>query len=109
MYAQYRKSAKQRDFSFTLTPSEFANIIDQHCHYCGAGPSLKAFGVVRMATKNVNGNFTYTGIDRKDSSRGYELNNCLPCCKTCNFAKNDMSYDEFIAYLDRLAKFRFAA
>lgn len=106
MYAQYNKSARQRGLPFVLTPSEFATLIDKNCHYCGKGPSLKAFGVNRMKKDNVNGNFIYTGIDRKDSKLGYSVENCVTACKTCNFAKNDMSYDEFISYLDDLTKFR---
>lgn len=106
MYAQYRKGANQRGFSFHLTHYEFSNLIAANCHYCGVGPTLKAFGENRMATKNVNGNFIYTGIDRKDSSDGYHIDNCVACCKTCNFAKNDMPYSAFIAYLDRLTTYR---
>ncbi len=106
MFAQYRKSAKERGFEFHLTAIQFAALIDKKCHYCGTGPSLKAFGVNRMARDNINGNFTYTGIDRKNSNEGYHIDNCVTCCKTCNFAKNDMSYEEFIEYLDRLTAFR---
>lgn len=106
MYAQYRKGAIQRNLAFMLTINEFASLIDKNCHYCGIGPMLKAFGEVRMKAKNVNGNFIYTGIDRKDTSLGYQLENCVTCCKTCNFAKNNMSYEEFIYYLDRVSQYR---
>ena len=106
MYSQYRKSAKYRNITFSLTVSEFAALIDKNCHYCGAGPSLKAFGDNRMAQRKINGNFIYTGVDRKDSNAGYSIGNCVTCCKTCNFAKNDVPYDEFIAYLNKLVLFR---
>ncbi len=106
MFAQYRKNAINRNISFDLTHIEFSNLIDKNCHYCGVGPKLKAFGDNRMSQRNVNGNFIYTGIDRKDSNQGYHYENCVTCCKTCNFAKNDMSYNEFIEYLDRLTTYR---
>ncbi len=106
MYAQYRKGANQRNIVFALTPLEFSSLIDKRCHYCGKGPTLRAFGEVRMKAKNVNGNFIYTGIDRKDSKIGYQIENCVTCCKTCNFAKNDMSYEDFIKYLDELTAYR---
>lgn len=106
MYAQYRKGARHRGLTFTLTIIEFTDLIDKHCHYCGKGPKLKAFGEARMARDNVNGNFLYTGIDRKDSKIGYQIENCVTCCKTCNFAKNDMSYEDFIDYLNELTAFR---
>jgi hypothetical protein len=106
VFSQYKKSAKEREIVFALTMDCFKSFIDNKCHYCGAGPSLKAFGVNRMAQNNVNGNFIYTGIDRKNSDEGYHPENCVACCKTCNFAKNDMSYDYFINYLNRLVAFR---
>lgn len=106
LYASYKKGAKERGIQFELTAAYFKSIVAQPCHYCGAAPSLKVFGVNRMKHKNVNGNFTYTGIDRKDSALGYSENNCVPCCKTCNFAKNDMKYTNFIVYLNQLIEFR---
>lgn len=106
LFGQYKKSARERNISFNLLPSQFEILVNKSCHYCGSGPTLKVFSKNRMATTGVNGNFTYTGIDRKDSSQGYHLENCVTCCKTCNFAKNDMTYEEFVAYLDRLAAFR---
>jgi len=41
-----------------------------------------------------------------DSSLGYVLGNVVPCCSTCNFAKRDMAYQEFLAWLDRLVAYR---
>lgn len=106
MFAQYKKGAKNRNLVFSLTSIQFAGLIDKSCHYCGAGPSLKAFSNNRMKLRNVNGNFLYTGIDRKNSAFGYQIDNCVTCCKTCNFAKNNMSYIEFIAYIDSLVAYR---
>lgn len=49
--------------------------------------------------------FMYTGLDRRDSSRGYDLDNVVPCCRACNVAKNDMTVDEFRAWLLRVYSF----
>lgn len=106
LFAQYKKSARERNIEFNLNLEEFKSLIDKNCHYCGDISTLKVYGDARLESKGANGNFIYTGIDRKDSNLGYELYNCLTCCKTCNFAKNDMSYDEFMTYLGRLVKFR---
>lgn len=106
LFGQYRKSAKERDLIFALTVAEFKSLIDESCHYCGSKATLKVFSENRMIRNNINGNFIYTGIDRKDSSLGYQNDNCITCCKTCNFAKNDMSYDKFIDYLNRLTEYR---
>jgi hypothetical protein len=50
----------------------------------------------------MNGDYVYNGIDRLDSSRGYEMGNVVPCCKQCNWAKNDIPYDEFLDWIKRV-------
>lgn len=106
LFAQYKKGARERELSFSLTANDFALLIDKNCHYCGRLPNLKVYNDRMLLDKGVNGNFIYSGIDRKDSMLGYHIDNCVTCCKTCNFAKNDMSYEDFIKYLDDLTVFR---
>lgn len=89
-YCEYRNNAKRRGIDFNLTPDEFKFLVSQPCHYCG-GNSKDRFAKSR-------GN----GIDRKDSSKGYTIDNCVPCCATCNFVKNKMSYNDFILYIRQL-------
>lgn len=54
---------------------------------------------------NTNGAYTYNGIDRVDNNKGYTITNSVPCCKDCNFAKRDMTHDEFIAWVTRVFNF----
>ena len=35
------------------------------------------------------------GLDRVDSSKGYTIDNVVPCCAICNTAKNKMTQKEF--------------
>ena len=42
------------------------------------------------------------GIDRKDNTLGYTLENSVPCCPTCNFAKRGLSVIEFIEWARRV-------
>lgn len=39
--------------------------------------------------------YFYNGIDRVDSSLGYVPDNVRPCCKKCNYMKNQMELKEF--------------
>lgn len=48
----------------------------------------------------------YNGIDRIDDSIGYTIDNCVTCCRTCNWAKGNKDYSEFLFYIDRLIKNR---
>jgi len=50
----------------------------------------------------MNGDYVYSGIDRLDSSKGYEPGNVVPCCKQCNWAKNDIAYDKFLEWIERV-------
>ena len=91
-YPEYRTNAKRRGIVFNITSDEFAEIVIRPCHYC------KGFSKERNTHSRGN------GIDRKDSNIGYEINNCVPCCATCNFIKNNMGYRDFIGYIKQVYK-----
>lgn len=98
IYASYRCRAINKKLEFSLTKEQFKSLITSECHYCGATPNL-----VKKSKYN-NGDFNYLGIDRINSSEGYTIKNCVPCCLICNRAKNNLSYNEFISYLIRIQK-----
>ena len=96
LYGSYKKSAKKRRLEFKITIDQFKNIILKNCTYCGIKPSQihKKIGT--------NGELKYNGIDRIDSKLGYVSNNLTPCCKTCNYAKRQMSKKEFYNWIERV-------
>ena len=47
-----------------------------------------------------------SGLDRIDSSIGYESNNVVPCCKVCNRMKDVLSTDEFLAAIEAVNRVR---
>lgn len=102
IYKIYKEQAKNRKLIFDLSFELFLKISQQNCHYCGLKPSNR-----QSATGN-NGDFIYSGLDRKDNSKGYTLDNVVPCCKICNRAKNNLSYDSFIEWTNRIKKFNIA-
>lgn len=85
-YKEYKHSAKRRGLVFPLTIKVFEDIIKELCHFCGT----KLAG----------------GIDRKDNSQGYLIENCLPCCQYCNRAKYTRSYEEFKEWIDQLIHYQ---
>ena len=99
-FNHYKKSARDRKLSFELTQEQFRSITSQSCHYCGADPTPTRGVVLEWSQYLCN------GIDRKDNTIGYVKENCLPCCTTCNSAKMDKTYSEFIDYLDKLVIYR---
>jgi len=90
---QYKRHARDRGIKYNLNKDDFSEIISLPCHYCGLPPSNNKI------TKNCSG-FLYSGIDRVDSSIGYELGNVVPCCSICNKAKLGMSRNEFLTWVE---------
>ena len=95
-YTSYVKGALRRNLLFTISKEDFKKMSKQDCHYCGAEPTKE-----RKGTPHLKGYFRSNGIDRKDNNKGYEPHNCVPCCEFCNFAKDTMSYESFIAWIAR--------
>ncbi len=95
-YNSYKAQARGRGFDFGLTREQFGIIVQQDCHYCGAPPSQT------VKRRHFYGTFTCNGIDRKDSQQGYALDNCVPCCGTCNVMKMEMPYEAFLAHIAQI-------
>lgn len=92
----YKKSAEKRKIPWELSEETVLKLFSQNCFYCGAPPMNCA------DKKNSRGAFIYNGIDRKDNNLGYTIENCVSCCGICNRAKNQMPFDAFSAWLDRI-------
>jgi hypothetical protein len=93
LFGEYKRGALSRGYSFELTSEEFRNITRQNCHYCGCKPSqIKHLWTI----KSTHGDYTYNGIDRIVNTKGYTIENCVPCCKTCNIAKGKLTQEEFV-------------
>lgn len=89
-YAKYKWRAASKQISFTLTKSAFKEFILNDCFYCGKPPQS-----IHRSELNID-NTLINGIDRVDSSIGYDIGNCVSCCGACNLAKSDTSIGEFL-------------
>lgn len=96
----YVRDAQKRGFEWDLTDNAFDALTSGDCFYCGQPPAKE------KVTRGNNGSFLYNGIDRKDSSLGYHPDNVVSCCYICNRAKNSMSYEDFVCWLDTLTQYR---
>jgi len=89
----YKQRSKKLGFDWVLTKDQFLQLVTNSCYYCNRSPSnLKK-------SKFGNGDFAYNGIDRRDNTLGYTLQNSVSCCVTCNRAKGDMTVDNFISWV----------
>lgn len=98
--------AKDRGHRWELTEEQFKQITGQPCHYCGVEPNTVEVPRRKKAEVLLEHCFIYNGIDRVDNSGDYSPDNVVPCCSVCNGAKKAMTYNEFIAWLDRIVEFR---
>lgn len=86
---------------------DFYIISQQQCYYCGEIPSNIQNGADKKSSENMkkNGNFKYNGLDRLDSSKSHFKENCVPCCKYCNYAKRERTVEEFRDWLVKTYNF----
>jgi hypothetical protein len=114
LYNNYISGAKRRKLYFELTFEEFKLICSQNCHYCDDKPSkhnryIRSDGTLGQKISQFTADrswIEWNGIDRKYNFKGYEKDNIVPCCSSCNLMKGTQDYHEFIAkcanvYLNR--------
>lgn len=91
----YKNSAKVMNRCFDISLEHFVELTQQNCRYCGVVPS----NIARV----INGdNFEYNGLDRIDNTKGYTLDNVVPCCLHCNQAKSNLTKKEFLEHVIKI-------
>lgn len=90
IFDDLKRRAQKRNYVWDLTKEQVKEIILKPCFYCGVKYSNN-FG----DKHGFNGGIKYNGLDRIDNSKGYTLENVVPCCKACNISKNDRAIDDF--------------
>ena len=84
--SNYKTGAKSRNLEWGLTHDEALKMIcHQNCFYCNSAPN------------------PLNGIDRVNNSMSYVIDNCVSCCKTCNFAKGEWSAPSFVSMCGHIA------
>lgn len=71
------KVAKRRNLIWDISFCEFEKLCPLPCYYCN--------NKLQDRIKS-----TYAALDRKDNSQGYNIENVLPCCATCNYLRGDI-------------------
>lgn len=100
LYRSYKADALDRNMVFELTLEQFTLLTSTSCFYCGVVPTNSYLPGNRLHY----GAYIYNGIDRKDNTIGYVFNNCVACCKICNYAKKTMSAQEYIDHCKAIAE-----
>lgn len=69
-YKSYKTNSIKRKVKFNITQTQYNNILTYPCYYCDNFKDSGAWG-----------------IDRLLSDLPYQIDNIVPCCKTCNLLK----------------------
>lgn len=83
VFGEYRGNARRKSLRFELNLDDVRRLIAASCHYCGERPAK-------------------LGIDRRDNTEGYTISNSVPCCSICNYAKREMSAEEFLSWITKV-------
>jgi len=107
-------SARKRNLEYNLTTEQFMSLVCLSCHWCGQEPApynvyMKHDGTFRPTNSVTIGwarqqTVFVNGIDRIDSSVGYTIENCVPCCSMCNLMKLDYSPEQFLNQVKKIAE-----
>ena len=103
-YRQYGWSSKKRDLLFELSFDVFKKIILQNCYYCGDIP--RKISHVKMKRMDLDPHILANGIDRLKNDIGYIESNCVPCCPTCNYLKQEHNDDIFLELISKIYSYR---
>ena len=88
-YSNYKRNAEYKNLDFDVLFDDYSNVVTKECHYCGV---IQGKG--------------FNGIDRKDQSVGYIVDNCVSCCKMCNYMKGSTCEEVFIKRVEHILTFQ---
>lgn len=100
LLVSYKRDARKRGLSFSLSRENFKSLTSDRCYYCGRPPQQ-----ITGEPCN-NGYYFYNGIDRIQNEYGYEADNVVPCCKTCNSMKSSMSRSIFLVHINLIVNYQ---
>tara|TARA_Y100000310_G_scaffold68786_1_gene64109 strand:- start:169 stop:534 length:366 start_codon:yes stop_codon:yes gene_type:complete len=87
--ARWDATRRKKKWEWTITKTEFYELVALPCFYC-----MNKIGKT-------------TGLDRTDNTKGYTLENVVPCCRECNTIKNDqLSKDEMLVVIQLVLMMR---
>jgi hypothetical protein len=111
-YNSHIYNAKIRNLN-SLQKEDWLKIVFLPCYYCGETDTRNyaKYPAYRKKLKNTltediiaEFEVKMNGVDRLDSTKGYDIENCVPCCGTCNFIKSDCTEEKFIIHITKIYK-----
>ncbi len=88
-----------------LAIEEFYELSQMPCYYCNKLRSNKCVKKYKNIDNMQKSLYLYNGIDRIDNLKGHTIDNVVPCCKYCNFAKSNLNLEEFQDWIKRIKEY----
>ena len=89
-YNDYKKKAEKKERVFEITLEDAKQFFHGYCGYCN--DKYNGYEEDSFSSNKLKLN----GIDRKDNKKGYTIDNCISCCKNCNFLKGALDPNTLI-------------
>jgi hypothetical protein len=86
-FKNYKHNCTLNRRQFELSLEQFETIVTTPCFYC-----------------NIIQEKGFNGIDRMDQKQGYVIENCVSCCKLCNFMKGALDNITFLQRVEHILK-----
>lgn len=92
LFNRIKDNARLKNLTNTITYEQFIEFTNTNsCTYCDSKIEW-----VEHLSSEYRGESGYN-LDRKDPSKGYSKENCVVCCKICNWSKNELfTHEEFL-------------
>jgi hypothetical protein len=84
-----------------LSIEDFFYLSQMTCHFCNS----KSSNCIQRG-KNKIYKFNYNLLNRIDYTMPHNKNNVVPCCKSCNFIKRNLSMNEFYSWIHRIKTYK---
>lgn len=88
VWKRYSAMSFKDNRTFLLTLEQVEKFINDICSYCGSYPN------------------PINGIDRVDNSVGYESDNCVSCCPSCNRMKHVLLVEDFLKKCTEISEYQ---
>lgn len=95
--SRYKQNARHRNLVWELSDEQFRELTSSPCYYTGKLPAT-------ISKARSGEAYVHNGIDRVDNTKGYFIENCVPCCQEINLMKMDLTKETFLELCHKVSE-----
>ena len=97
------RRCKKTEIKCKINAKTYFRLASFPCFYCGDLPKPVEIYKGKFALKE---SLVVHGLDRLNPKKGYEKNNVVSCCFTCNKAKSSLTLKEFTEHIKKICLYQ---